>query len=97
MSAAVTRALAFLCLAALPAHAQTICGPWLDVLAQWAVRYGEVPRVQGLMNGGNAMVIMASETGGWTFLIVQPDGLTCIAAEGVAFEVAEPEPPGVDG
>lgn len=93
----MTRILAFLLLT-LPAHAQTApCTGLPDALAALSTRYGEAPRVSGLTSAGTLMIITASEEGGWSVLIVTPDGTACMAASGSAFEVLEPEAPGVDG
>ena len=68
-----------LCLAA-PAQAQTPCTGLPDALAALAARYAEAPRVSGLMANGQLLIITASEAGGFTVLIVTPEGLACMAA-----------------
>lgn len=85
-----------LCLAA-PAQAQTPCTGLPDALAALAARYAEAPRVSGLMANGQLMIITASEAGGFTVLIVTPEGLACMAASGEGFGLIEAEAPGVDG
>ena len=85
-----------LCLAA-PAQAQTPCTGLPDALAALAARYDEAPRVSGLMANGQLMIITASEAGGFTVLIVTPEGLACMAASGEGFGLIEEEAPGVDG
>ena len=49
------------------------------------------------MANGQLMIVTASEAGGFTVLIVTPEGLACMAASGGNLEVLEPEPEGVDG
>ena len=85
-----------LCLAA-PAQAQTPCTGLPDALAALAARYDEAPRVSGLMANGQLMIITASEAGGFTVLIVTPEGLACMAASGEGFALVEAPKPGVDG
>ena len=85
-----------LCLAA-PAQGQTPCTGLPDALAALAARYAEAPRVSGLMANGQLLVITASEAGGFTVLLVTPEGLACMAASGEGFGLIEAEAPGVDG
>ena len=85
-----------LCLAA-PAQAQTPCTGLPDALAALAARYAEAPRVSGLMANGQLLIITASEAGGFTVLIVTPEGLACMAASGEGFALTEAPKPGVDG
>lgn len=90
------RAFILTAILALPAQAQQ-CAPLPDALAGLAAQYGEQPRVSGLTSGGSLMLVTAAENGGWSVLIVTPDGQACMAASGAAFEVIDPEPSGVDG
>ncbi len=82
-----------LCLAA-PAHAQDACAPVADVLPVLAATYNEAPRVRALTAGGALMIVTASDAGGWTAMIVTPDGTACIIAAGEAFEASQPAAPG---
>ncbi len=91
------RFIAVLLTLAAPAQAQTACTGLPDALAALAARYAEAPRVSGLMANGQLMIITASEAGGFTVLIVTPEGLACMVASGSAFEVRAREPAGVDG
>ena len=87
-----------LALAAFPAHAQTPqCAPLPDALASLAARYQEAPRVQALTSGGALMIVTAAEGGGFSVLLVSPDGSACMVASGVGFEVLDAPKPGVDG
>ncbi len=88
---------AALILLAIPAQGQTPCTGLPDALAALAARYAEAPRVSGLMANGQIMIITASEAGGFTVLIVTPEGLACMAASGEGFGLIEAEAPGVDG
>jgi hypothetical protein len=73
-----------------PAFSQSaapICAGLADALAALSTNYNEEPRVTALMSGGNALVITAAPSGGWTALEVRPDGTACIVASGEAFGV----------
>lgn len=50
-----------------------------------------------LTASGAMMVITASEDGGFSVLLVSPDGTACMVAAGTALEVHPAEVPGVDG
>lgn len=83
---------------AIPAHAQAPqCAPLPDALAALVQRYQESPRIQGLTSAGALMIVTASEGGGFSVLLVSPDGAACMVASGVGFEVLEAVKPGVDG
>ncbi len=84
-------------LLAIPAHAQQQCAPLPDALAGLAKNHQEQVAAQGLSATGDLMVITASAKGGWSVLIVKPDGTACMAAFGEGFELIDPEPAGVDG
>ena len=85
-----------LCLSA-PVHAQSACTSLPDALAALATRYGEAPRVSGLMANGQLMIVTASEAGGFSVLLVSPDGVACMVAAGEGFALTEAPKPGVDG
>ena len=75
-------------LLALPAAAQTPqCTSLPDALMALQQRDGEVPRVSGLASNGSLMVVTAREAGGFSVLLVTPDGAACMVASGEAFEV----------
>lgn len=89
------RALILTALLAAPVHAQQApCAPLPQFLAGLAERYAEAPRASGLMQGGQLLIITASEAGTWTALVATPEGMACMAASGEGFGVTEPEPPG---
>ena len=88
---------AALILLALPAQAQTPCTGLPDALAALAARYDEAPRVSGLMANGQLLIVTASEAGGFTVLIVTPEGLACMVASGEGFALVEAPKSGVDG
>lgn len=91
------RALILTAVLAAPVHAQSACTSLPDALAALATRYGEAPRVSGLMANGQLMIVTASEAGGFSVLLVSPDGVACMVAAGEGFALTEAPKPGVDG
>lgn len=92
------RAIILAVLLAMPAAAQAPqCAPLLDALAARVAKYQEQPRVSALTSNGQLMIVTASQDGGFSVLLVSPDGKACMVASGSALEVVEPEPAGVDG
>lgn len=53
--------------------------------------------MSGLTSTGALMIVTASEAGGFSVLLVSPEGVACMVASGGNLEVLEPEPEGVDG
>ena len=90
-------------LSALPVAAQsatrmTQCAAHDRVVAGLATGYGEVPVSIAL--GANNRVVetyASATTGSWTIIVTAPDGLTCVVASGIAFELISPPLPGVPG
>ncbi|MGV6813089.1 MAG: hypothetical protein ACWA47_12625 [Brevirhabdus sp.] len=62
------------------------CAPRASVLEHLASNFGERRRAIGLNANNTVMELFASETGSWTITITLPNGLTCLAAAGQAFE-----------
>lgn len=91
------RALILTAVLAAPVHAQSACTSLPDALAALATRYGEAPRVSGLTSTGALMIVTASEAGGFSVLLVSPDGVACMVAAGEGFALTEAPKPGVDG
>jgi hypothetical protein len=84
-------------LIAAPAYAQEPqCTGLPDALAALAGQYQEAPRVSGLTSAGTVMLITASPNGGFSVLIVTPDGKACMVASGTNLEVQDAEAPGSD-
>lgn len=80
-----------------PAHAQqgALCGPAASILAQLAQNHGEEIAFRGLAgNGTMALVFANPETGSWTWLVVRPDGVACLALAGEGFEALKFSKPG---
>lgn len=92
------RALILTALLAAPVQAQTPqCMGLPDALAGLAQRYQEQPRVSGLVSTGALLIVTASEAGGFSVLLVSPDGQACMVAAGEGFAPADVPKPGLDG
>ena len=79
---------------AFPVMAQQNCGPHGAVVAGLAERYGETRQAVAVGSGGALVEIFASETGSWTVVVTQPNGLACLVADGQEFELVNEELPG---
>ena len=83
-----------------PSHAgQTRCAPHADMTAGLASKFSETIVAIGLTRDGQMMEIYVSETGTWTAVFTAPNGMSCMVADGSAFEriVAKLQPQGVPG
>jgi hypothetical protein len=75
--------------AANPATAQSPgpCAQRQHVIARLAAAYGETRQSIGLGANSQVVEVFASlETGTWTIIVTNPDGLTCLVASGQAYE-----------
>jgi len=85
--------LALLLAPALPAQAQSACGPHSSFSAQLADTYRETRRGGGLAGPTAFFEVWASSaTGTWTILMVRPNGLACIMAQGDGWRDADDVP-----
>jgi len=76
-------------------NAQAMCAPREVAIAQLGEKYGETVRSRGMDARGLVVeVFVFEETGTWTFLFTQPDGMACIGAAGDAWENVDPAPAG---
>ena len=79
------------------AAAQQQCGPRTAVIERLSEDYGETRQSIGLAQGNRVIEVFASpDSGTWTITVTLPNGMTCLVAAGVAFEMvaAEAEPEG---
>ena len=82
---------------AAPACAQAPCAPRAELAARLAAEFAEVPVARGLSADGRMVEAFASAEGTWTIVLTRPDGQSCLAAAGEAWQALPPEPPGRDG
>jgi hypothetical protein len=88
ISALVLTTVAGIALPAAPAGAQMVCGKRADILRQLSEKYGETRRSMGLAQGQGVVELYASdETGSWTILMTNPQGVACMMAAGQAFQI----------
>jgi hypothetical protein len=77
-----------------PAHAQQQCAVRTDIVEGLAERYGERQMMSGLNPDGSMVQIFANvETGTWTALVVEANGMACLVAAGEDFDAAPSELP----
>lgn len=78
---------AFVTMIATPTLAQQNCGARDQILGRLESKYGESRQSIGLVPDNGVVEVYASkETGTWTILLTQPNGMTCLIASGQAFE-----------
>lgn len=82
-----------------PAHAASNCAPRDRVAAGLAANYNETLVAIGISAGGYMIEVYASPSGSWTIMQTSPEGVSCLASSGGAFEqVTEGLPPaGIPG
>lgn len=82
-------------LAVSPATAQPIpCGDYREIVRQLAEKHGERAAGRGLSASGNVVELLRSEDGGWTLLMVLPNGRACLMSMGEAWQPVEAARPG---
>lgn len=96
MKPAITGLLAFTAALALAplARAETVCLPNSDLRRVMETNFGEVPLVRGIAEDGSSAEIWGSNTGGWTLVIVKPDGESCAMFGGDEMVIEHPLVPG---
>ncbi len=83
---ALTTGLAAMGLAA-AASAQSVCSERTTFLDKLGERYSENTSAIGLASNGTVLEVLTSEMGTWTILVTQPDGTTCMVANGESWEL----------
>jgi hypothetical protein len=71
-------------LTALPSYALADCQPYAAVKKAIADKYDEVPSGSGILESGNAvlMVFASPDASTWTAAILRPDGSACVLMHG---------------
>lgn len=68
------------------------CAKRADLVKQFEARYKEKPIAQGLARNGVMMEVFATEDrSAWTVIATAPTGISCIATDGVSWEVLDPK------
>lgn len=92
----LTLALLFLPTIALAQQPQ--CGNHNAAIEHLADKYGEALTIQALMGGNTILELFVNEeTGTWTALGTDTNGLTCLIASGEDWSYVTPAPQGQDG
>ncbi len=85
-------ALAVAGIGAAPAHAQNACAPRDTVLERLKTGYGETLAAGGLRSQSQVLEVWASEdTGTWTVLMTDANGMTCVMASGTNWHQNDPK------
>jgi hypothetical protein len=87
---------ALLLLAALsaPGEPTNNCGPKQAVSDALATQFGEFAFASGVSVSNSVKFFGNPQTGTWTLVVVQPDGMACIVALGDGLELPLPTPVG---
>jgi len=91
----VIAAMAAVSAAVVPAQAQfRACGDGTGLIAHLQKEWGEDTAALALEDrGGLVRILRNPDTGTWSLLVTQPDGLTCLVMSGQAWEPVAPPPP----
>ena len=63
------------------------CGPKQIVAEQLSDRYGEINFASGIAVDSSVKFFGNPKTGTWSIVVIKPDGLACVTANGEGFEV----------
>jgi len=64
------------------AQGGALCGERQGVLAQLQDKYAEAPVSMGLAANGSVLEVLTDDSGTWTILLTNPQGLACLVASG---------------
>ncbi|MFZ5677418.1 MAG: hypothetical protein ACOZAM_31025 [Pseudomonadota bacterium] len=68
------------------ADAQSQCAPRTEVVKVLAAKYQESQRALGLINEKAMMEIYVSPKGTWTMVVTNEQGVSCVLADGEAWD-----------
>jgi hypothetical protein len=69
------------------AEPRRACADRTTVVQRLETRFGEVRQAMGLNRGNSVIEVYASaETGSWTILVTDPNGVSCLIASGELWE-----------
>jgi hypothetical protein len=67
--------------------AATPCGARAEVLKQLSKKFKEAPVAVGLSSGGQLIEVLTSDSGStWTIIVSQPNGMSCLVADGESWQ-----------
>ena len=66
-----------------------VCGERSRFLTHLAENFNEAPSAMGVTASGRVLEVLTSKSGTWTILITHPNGITCMATAGQAWENVE--------
>lgn len=94
--------IAAIAIGAVPAQAEPVvrantCDTHGEVVRALSIRFGEIRRDGRVSGADYALEIWSSVFGGWTVLMVRPDGLTCVTTDGDLWQETPTGTPAPDG
>jgi hypothetical protein len=72
---------------------QAACAPRDHMIERLAAEFGEVPVAGGIDAAGQLIEILTAPDGGWTMIVVLPNGRACAVATGRDWMVYPPSVP----
>ena len=75
-----------------PAYAQAVCNQRGIIVDLLGSKYQEKAVALGLAGNGGVVELYTSEDGGWTLLLTQTSGISCMIASGEDWTTIPPEP-----
>ena len=69
-----------------PANAQSICNKRIEMVTKLETEYQEFVTAIGMAGNGSIVELFVSDTGSWTLLLSQPNGISCLMAAGENWE-----------
>ena len=73
-------------LVAMPALAETSCGPRADIVAKLAQEFHEDQQAVGFVNENAVLEVFVSGSGTWTIIATSTDGKSCLISAGQDWE-----------
>jgi hypothetical protein len=71
------------------------CEHWRNIAGYLKTKFTERPIAGGLQTNGNLLqVFVSEETGSWSIVVVQPNGMGCLVSAGSDWETAPEQPEG---
>ena len=74
------------------ATAQTLCATRYVVVAALAEKYSETRKTIAIGRNGEMVETFASNSGSWSVIVTNGDGVSCLVASGESFEVVADAP-----
>ena len=67
------------------------CAPYDAAVAELKEKYNEESHSYGIAQNGNLVEVFSSKDETWTIMVVSPNGMACVVADGYNWEVSKPK------